>query len=120
MSVTRAIARAVSLRSTRSRRLAIAAALATTVIAGLSAGAAFAWPPAPNGRLAFDRNDAIVTANADGSHVLPLAPAGCCATWAPSGSRLAVTDLTPDGLFTYALIDPDGSNRTPPVEFDVP
>jgi Tol biopolymer transport system component len=79
-----------------------------------------AWPPAPNGRLAFDQGEIIVTANADGSQLRELAPGGCCPTWSPAGDRLGVTDMTADGRFTYALVDADGSNRTPAFDFGIP
>lgn len=100
------------------------AAVASSLLVGIATVAATApvaaFPPAANGRLAFDRNDQIVTANPDGSDVLPLAPAGCCATWSPDGSLLAVTDLTTDGRFTYALVRPDGTGRSSPMPIDIP
>jgi Tol biopolymer transport system component len=93
------------------------AALVATLSWAMPAGA---WPPAVNGRLAFDQGDGIVTANADGTEVRDLAPAGCCATWAPSGDRLAVTDVTADGRFTYALVGADGTDRSAAFDFGVP
>lgn len=93
------------------------ATLVATLSSALPAGA---FPPAANGRLAFDQGAGIVTANADGSDISELAPGGCCATWAPSGDRLAVTDLTADGRFTYALVDADGTDRSAAVDFDIP
>jgi Tol biopolymer transport system component len=60
-----------------------------------------------------------VTANPDGSQLRDLTTGGCCATWSPHGDRLAVTDVTADGRFTYALIDADGTNRTSAIGFGV-
>ena len=106
---------------TRARwRLVTLGGVAALVATLSGAMPAAAWPPAANGRLAFDQGDGIVTANADGSEVRDLAPGGCCATWAPSGDRLAVTDLTADGRFTYALVDADGMNRSAAVDFGTP
>jgi TolB protein len=111
-------------RHVRFRRPPARAALVSSLLVGVAAlaatGPVAAFPPAANGRLAFDRNDQIITANPDGTNVQLLAPAGCCATWSPDGSKLAVVDLTEDGRFTFALVNPDGTGRTPPMPIEMP
>ena len=99
------------LRAQRHRSIAAAIGFVLAVIGLASPIPASAWPPTTNGRLAFDHADGMVTANPDGTRVLALWPAGCCAIWSPDGTKLAVADLTPDGRFSYALINPDGTGR---------
>jgi Tol biopolymer transport system component len=93
----------------------VLALILALVTAALLAGGFRHRPPAPfgpatNGRLAFDTNAQILTANADGSDVRPLVltiPNAAGATFSPDGTKLAFWgDGSPDSLY---LANADGT-----------
>jgi hypothetical protein len=87
-------------------------------VAALAAPAG-ASPRGTNGQIAYDRTDpatgdqAVFTANPDGSSERLIVPASCCGDFSPDGSKLAVPYLTDDGRVGTATINADGTGYTP-------
>src|SRR5262249_35792730 len=79
--------------------------------------------PGANGQIAYDKPDPassgdtfVFTANQDGHHEQQIAP-GCCPSWSPDGSQLAISASTPDGRITSAIVNADGSGyRVLPID----
>ena len=76
------------------------------------------------GKILFTRaggdfgDETIFTADADGRNETRVTPPGssCCPRWAPDGSHILTSALTPDGRITVGILDPDGSHeRTLPI-----
>jgi Tol biopolymer transport system component len=105
--------RAVLLRTT----LVILASAALGVAA--LAAPAGASPRGTNGQITYDRTDpttgdqAVFTANPDGSSERLVVPASCCGDFSPDGSKLAVPYLTGDGRVGPATVNADGTGYTP-------
>ncbi len=103
------------------RRLIIFVTSVGMALLGLTAvaGAAQAKVPGLNGQIAYDRTDpvtgdqAVYTANPDGSQVQQLVPLHCCPSWSHDGSKLAGPYLTDDGRIGTATVNADGSGYTP-------
>jgi Tol biopolymer transport system component len=87
-------------------------------VAALAAPAG-ASPRGTNGQITYDRTDpttwdqAVFTANPDGSSERLVVPASCCGDFSPDGSKLAVPYLTADGRVGPATVNADGTGYTP-------
>src|SRR6266568_1930198 len=76
--------------------------------------------PSPNGRIVYAKetfgseDTPIFTANPDGTHEhLLLLPGSGCPSWSPDGSKVLIgCNLSPEGLFRPATINPDGTGFT--------
>jgi Tol biopolymer transport system component len=106
--------RAVLLRTT----LVILASAALGV-APLAAPAG-ASPRGTNGQITYDRttdpttgDQAVFTANPDGSSERLVVPHSCCGDFSPDGSKLAVPYLTDDDRVGPATVNADGTGYTP-------
>lgn len=98
------------------RKLIVLIALAgVAAFAALTAMPASASPRGVNGQIAYDRTNfaagdqAVFTANPDGSHEQQLAANTCCASWSHGGSKLSIPYLTDDGRIGTATVNADGS-----------
>ena len=86
---------------------------AAVVLATLVAPPADAKTAGTNGQISYDDETNAFVINPDGSGQLQLNPPdspGCCATWSPDGTRLAMSGSTTDGRIGTAIVDPDGGN----------
>src|SRR3954469_5662783 len=99
------------------RKLIVLAALAgVAALAALTALPASASPRGANGQIAYDRTNfatgdqAVYTANPDGSHEQQLVASSCCASWSHSGNKLSFPYLTDDGRIGPATVNADGSD----------
>jgi len=91
---------------------ALAGVAAFTAVTALPAGAS---PRGGNGQIAYDRtnfatgDEAVYTANADGTNEQQLAANTCCGGWSHSGNKFALPYSTEDGRIGTATVNADGS-----------
>ena len=102
------------------RKLIVFTALiGVAALAALTALPASASPRGTNGQIAYDRTNfatgdqAVFTANPDGSHERQLVANTCCGGWSHSGSKLALPYFTDDGRIGTATVNADGSRYAP-------
>lgn len=90
--------------------IVLASVLVGLSLATLTAGAT---PLGVNGQIAWDTSGGtgpVLTANSDGTHVLPVTDANSSApAWSPDGSRLLVNTPTNDGRFATSILNADGT-----------
>jgi dipeptidyl aminopeptidase/acylaminoacyl peptidase len=104
------------------RLIALATSLMITLGLFAAANPARATVPGPstNGRIVYEQETfgseetPIYTANPDGTHEHLLLPPGSgCPSWSPDGTKVLIgCNLSPEGLFRPATIDPDGTGFT--------
>jgi Tol biopolymer transport system component len=87
----------------------------TVLVATCIASPAVAKTAGSNGQIAYNVDDDVVfTINSDGTGQRQLTPSGipgCCATWSPDGTKLAMAGSTDDGRIGTALVNADGTDR---------
>ncbi|MFL5959976.1 MAG: TolB family protein [Gaiellaceae bacterium] len=100
------------------KRIALVTAACLISAAAFIASPAGAKPSGTNGQIAYDRTNfatgdqAVFTANPDGSHEQQLAANTCCANWSHGGSKLSIPYSTDDGRIGPATVNADGSGYT--------
>src|SRR5690349_183666 len=96
--------------------IVLTALVGVAVLAALMALPAGASPRGLNGQIAYDRTNfatgdqAVYTANPDGSHEQQLVANTCCGGWSHNGSKFALPYLTDDGRIGTATVGADGSD----------
>jgi Tol biopolymer transport system component len=101
------------------KRIALVTAACLTSAAALIASPAGARPSGTNGQISYDRTNfatgdqAVFTANPDGSHEQELVANTSGPGWSHDGSKLTIPYFTDDGRIGTATVDADGSGYRP-------